>query len=98
MFCPKCGGLMIPIHSKGRTIFKCSKCGFETVATQEAVQSYVSVSKPSPENRIKTSKISETPSKISRTLEEIEQEKEEFYEIFLELSSEESEESESSEE
>ncbi|MEL9929329.1 MAG: DNA-directed RNA polymerase subunit M [Sulfolobales archaeon] len=98
MFCPKCGGIMIPVHSKDKMILKCSKCGFEVHATQDAIQSYSTTVKPSSESRIKTSKVSESSSKILRSLEEIEQEKEEFYEIFLELSSEESEEKESSEE
>lgn len=89
---------MVPINVGNKRIFKCTKCGYEIDASQEAVQSYATTSKISAENKVKTSKISESSSKISRSLEEIEQEKEEFYEIFLDLASEESEERESTEE
>jgi DNA-directed RNA polymerase subunit M len=98
MFCPKCGGVMVPVQIEGRKIFRCTKCGYEMPATQDSVQSYVTTSRISSDTKVKTSKISESSSKISRSIEEIEQEKEEFYEIFLDLASEETEETESSEE
>lgn len=28
MFCPKCGGLMVPRKKNGKTILVCSKCGY----------------------------------------------------------------------
>lgn len=98
MFCPKCGGVMIPVQAEGKRLFRCTKCGYEIPATHESIQSYMSTSRISSETKIKTSRVSEAPAKISRSLEEIEQEKEEFYEIFLDLASEEGEETESSEE
>ncbi|MGC9147986.1 MAG: DNA-directed RNA polymerase subunit M [Sulfolobales archaeon] len=98
MFCPRCGGLMVPQTVGGKKIFKCTKCGYEIEASHDAVQSYATTSRISAETKVKTSKVSESSSKISRSLEEIEQEKEEFYEIFLDLAGEEGEEKESSEE
>lgn len=94
-FCPKCGGLMVPIRKNGKTYIRCTKCGFEEgiIKSKEYV---VSKTVGKDERVITTSIISEGRGR-SRTKEEYEQEKEEYYEIFLELMKAE-EESESGEE
>ena len=37
MFCPKCGGLMVPIKKKGKIVYKCTVCGYEMEGKQEKI-------------------------------------------------------------
>ena len=92
-FCPKCGGIMIPSKSNNITILKCSKCGFEKkIASKKADEAYKINKQIDRSLRTKTtSRISESPHGLSRSKDEIEQEKEEYYEIFLDLVREEEE-------
>lgn len=84
-FCPKCGGVMMPVKRGSAIYLKCSKCGHEKKASSEALKGYMLSRETDKSMRVKTtSRISETR-RTSRSLEELEQEKEEYYEIFLDL-------------
>ena len=85
-FCPKCGGLMLPIKKGDKIILKCTKCGYEIDAKNLDKNEYKVIEKVSEEQRVvTTSKVSEAPARVGRRPEEQEQEREEYYEIALEL-------------
>jgi len=83
-FCPKCGGLLVPIKKEdGSTVLKCSKCGYEASSQKP---SYKIETPTSTATRVHTTSIISNGKTITRKKEEIEQEKEEYYkELFLEL-------------
>jgi len=84
-FCPKCGGLMVPVKRGGKIIYKCTKCGYEMEA-KGSEKGYRVVEKVDEEERVvTTSKVSEPAKRKLRTKEEHEQELEEYYEVALEL-------------
>lgn len=84
-FCPKCGGIMMPSKKGDSVSLKCSKCGYEKKASTDALRGYTITRETDRSLRVKTtSKISESKG-MSRSIEELEQEKEEYYEIFLDL-------------
>ncbi|MCI4436396.1 MAG: DNA-directed RNA polymerase subunit M [Ignisphaera sp.] len=87
-FCPKCGGLLMPVKREdGTTVLRCSKCGYEIVPQSKE---YTKGQSTSSSDRIKTTSLVSEGKKIGRSKEEIEHEKEEYYkELFLELLSEE---------
>lgn len=72
---------------KNNYVYKCPNCGYEEVSRRE--ESYRLSGKPSPGSKVKTTSIVSEEHKLTRSREEIEQEKEEFYEILLDLLSEE---------
>jgi len=83
-FCPKCGGLMMPIRKDGKTVLRCTKCGYE-MAAGSSTEYRIGVAISSGAHVHTTSLISEGRVR-HRSKEEIEQEKEEYYrELFLEL-------------
>jgi len=40
VFCPKCKTLMVPVKRSGRTVFKCSKCGYEEEPEASSLEAY----------------------------------------------------------
>jgi len=85
-FCPKCGNLMMPIRKEDKIILKCTNCGFEEESSVTVVKEYrVTASIPAESRVITTSVVSEATGKKLRRKEEYEQEREEYYEIALEL-------------
>jgi len=87
-FCPKCGGLMTPLRRGGRTILKCIRCNYEQELTASVRREYTaSITTDKSLRVVTTSKISEPSKRELRSKEELEQEREEFYEIALELMS-----------
>ena len=84
---------MIPSKSNDIIILKCSKCGYEKKMPSKRGKEAYKINKHIDQSlRTKTtSRISESPQGLSRSKEEIEQEKEEYYEIFLDLVREEEE-------
>ncbi len=78
---------MIPQKSGDTYIYKCPSCNYEEKA--ERSRGYRLSGKSSAENKVKTTSIVSEGRGAGRSQEEIEQEKEEFYEILLDLLSEE---------
>ncbi|MCD6324063.1 MAG: DNA-directed RNA polymerase subunit M [Desulfurococcales archaeon] len=86
-FCPKCGTMMVPVRKGKKTVLKCPKCGYEEVLNTNNRDYKIEIKETAQKVRT-TSVVSEGEEK-KRTKEELEQEKEEFYEVFLDLMSEE---------
>ncbi len=87
-FCPKCGGLMVPRKKAGKTVLKCTKCGFEIEASTNVAKEYRVEANISAESRVlTTSLVSEAPKRRLRKKEEYDQEREEWYEVALEIMS-----------
>jgi len=93
-FCPKCGTVMVPQKKGDGYVYKCPNCGYEEAS--KTGSGYKLSGKSSAESKVKTTSIVSEGRGATRSQEEIEQEKEEFYEIFLDLMS--SEEGEGGEE
>jgi len=89
-FCPKCGTMLVPVK-KGKTmVLKCPKCGYEEKMKGKNNKDYKLEIKTESNRRVKTtSVVSEEATTKLKKGEELEQEKEEFYEVFLELMGEE---------
>ncbi len=85
-FCPRCGGLMVPHKKQGKAFLKCTKCGYEMETTISVAKEYQLKTGVSAEAKVlTTSLISEPPKRRLRRKEEYEQEREEWYEIALEI-------------
>lgn len=83
-FCPKCGGLMVPVKEKDKTVLKCTKCGY-TMKYEKQVD-YKLKEEVDKKSRVKTTSIvSSEKERVPLSLEEKEQRVEEYYEIVQEL-------------
>ncbi|MCG2863984.1 MAG: DNA-directed RNA polymerase subunit M [Vulcanisaeta sp.] len=40
-FCPRCGGLMVPVKREGKTYLKCQRCGYEEELKSNDAKSYI---------------------------------------------------------
>jgi DNA-directed RNA polymerase subunit M len=40
-FCPRCGGLMVPVKKEGKVYLKCQRCGYEEELKSSDTKSYV---------------------------------------------------------
>jgi len=81
-FCPRCGSLLVPVSSEGKTILACRKCGYKKEIVSK--KGYI-VRGEVTEN--KKEKLLVVEGIKSREKEKIEEEREivrEYYEIFLE--------------
>lgn len=84
-FCPKCGSIMRLQRQGGSRFLVCTNpgCGYRIEAEPEALREYRSVSRPDAKARVVTTgKVSEIRSVAGRR-EEMEQAKEDYYEILL---------------
>ena len=86
-FCPRCGGLMIPVGKQGdKIILKCTRCGYVEVVESKQLKDYtLKEETPAEERTITTLKVSEAKKKPPKSLEEWEQEREEYREVLQEL-------------
>ena len=76
----------MPIRKEDKIVLRCTNCGFEEESTATVVKEYrVTASIPAESRVITTSVVSEATGKKLRRKEEYEQEREEYYEIALEL-------------
>jgi len=78
---------MIPQRSGDTYIYKCPNCNYEE--RSDRGRGYRLSGRSSAENKVKTTSVVSEGRGAGRSQEEIEQEKEEFYEILLDLLSEE---------
>ena len=77
---------MVPYKKEGKPILKCTKCGFEMETSISVAKEYRMESNISAESRVLTTSLISEPSKRRlRRKEEYEQEREEWYEIALEI-------------
>ena len=78
---------MIPQgKEKENVVVVCTRCGYKEVIKQEEASTYVVVEqKPEEERTITTLKVSEARRKPPKSLEEWEQEREEYREVLQEL-------------
>lgn len=88
-FCPKCGTMLMPVKEGSKTYLTCPRCGYKEVLKESG--KYKLESKTSNERRVKTTSVVSSEGEKLRKSEELEQEKENYYEIFLDLMSEEEE-------
>ncbi|MEM3142594.1 MAG: DNA-directed RNA polymerase subunit M [Zestosphaera sp.] len=86
-FCPKCGTMLIPVREEDKTYLVCSRCGYKEPLKEGS--KYKLESKTRTESKVKTTPVVSSEGETLRKSEELEQEKENYYEIFLELMSEE---------
>ena len=82
-FCPKCGGIMVPRRKDGDLILACMRCGYEMKADRKSLESYAGTSKAEQKARVKTSEISTVSTKGKSMKEELEQAREDYYELVL---------------
>jgi DNA-directed RNA polymerase subunit M len=88
-FCPKCGGVMVPVKKGKKVVLKCTKCGYEMSIGRKEKEKYVLKEKISEKERLKTTSLVSQPSRFGLSEEEKEQMLEDYYEIALELMQEE---------
>jgi len=81
--------MLEPTKREKKIVLKCPRCGYEEVVKSTKSSEYKLVVKSGEENKVKTTSLVSEGKVTSRKKEEIEQEKEEFYEVFLDLMSEE---------
>ncbi len=81
--------MLEPTKRDKKIVLKCPRCGYEEVVKFTKSSEYKLVVKSGEENKVKTTSLVSEGKVTSRKKEEIEQEKEEFYEVFLDLMSEE---------
>ncbi|MCE4599927.1 MAG: RPA12/RPB9/RPC11 RNA polymerase family protein [Desulfurococcales archaeon] len=82
-FCPKCGGLMVPIKKEGKILLKCQRCGYEIEASKKEVDKYKSVSRPDETAKVVSTKVISKARRTVATEEDIEQAREDYYELVL---------------
>ncbi len=86
-FCPKCGTMMVPVRKGNKVVLKCPKCGYEEELKGKAKDYKIEIKETS--QKVKTTSIVSEKKGKGRGKEELEQEKEDYYEVFLDLMSQE---------
>lgn len=84
-FCPKCGALLLPRKEGNENVLKCPKCGHVERLESGARKAYTLSGTTNTTSKVKTTSIVSEGGRRFRSKEEFEQEKEEYYEIFLDL-------------
>ncbi len=85
-FCPKCGSMLLPEKRGKKLVLRCPECGYEEVVKSSETKEYRLEVKATG-SKVKTTSVVSEESTTKRSEEELEQEKEEFYEVFLEIMS-----------
>lgn len=83
--CPKCGSLMVPQKRGDKIVLVCTNpsCGYEKEATQEDLRVLRVVAKPSVKAKVRTTGKPAEARKSKLSKEELDQAKEEYYELVL---------------
>ncbi len=86
MFCPKCGSVMVLERREGKLLMKCTntECGYNMEPDEKALRALRFVAKPDKKAKVKTTGVIMKAKKAKPSKEELEQAKEEFYELVLE--------------
>jgi DNA-directed RNA polymerase subunit M len=77
---------MVPRKKNGKIVLVCTRCGYEIEASEKDLKSYMATSKAEKEAHVKTTgEVSETTttSSAAKTKEELEQARENYYELVL---------------
>lgn len=76
---------MIPIKKNGKAVLRCTKCGYEIEATNREMNEYKSISKTTEKEKVLTTKTvgQEQDVNNEENKEELEQAKEDYYELVL---------------
>ena len=83
-FCPRCGSIMVPRRRDNSVKLVCTRCGYEVEADEKSLRGYIASSKAEKEAHVKTTgEVSEEAPRIVRTKEELEQAREDYYELVL---------------
>lgn len=81
-FCPKCGGVMLPKNEGGKMLLVCRNCGYTIeVERKELTAHYRGAEKK--EVKVLTTKTVSREQARKPSKEELEQAKEEYYELVL---------------
>jgi len=83
-FCPVCGGVMVPIKRKGsKVVLRCTRCGYEMEVDASLVKEYTATSKSG--QKVLTTKVVRKEAKVDteENKAELEQAKEDYYELVL---------------
>ncbi|RLE86708.1 MAG: DNA-directed RNA polymerase subunit M [Thermoprotei archaeon] len=91
-FCPKCGGLLVPVKEKETVYLVCRKCGHKRKAKKKT--SYKVVTTVTSDKKTRTGVIEEEVKISEERLAEERELLREYYEIFLETMAEQETESE----
>ncbi|MGC9111936.1 transcription elongation factor [Acidilobus sp.] len=83
-FCPRCGGVMVPVKKGDKTILKCTRCGYEMALDKSSERDYKGASKADEKKVLTTTVVSkEVQQNKEESKEELEQAKEDYYELVL---------------
>lgn len=86
MYCPRCRGVMVPIRGRrirDKVILRCRNCGYEVEAGPEVLKEYRAREGVSEEAKVLTTKTVGKPLQRRVSKEELEQAKEDYYELVL---------------
>ncbi len=86
IFCPKCGSVMTLERKGDKLLLKCTNpdCGYEKEPDERTLRALRFVAKPDKKAKVKTTSVIGEARKVKPSKEELEQAKEEFYELVLE--------------
>ena len=83
-FCPRCGGVMVPVKKGSRIVLRCTRCGYEMEMDEKSAKEYKGVSKGEEKKVLTTKTVSnEVKVNVEESKEELEQAKEDYYELVL---------------
>ncbi len=75
---------MVPRKKNGKIVLVCTRCGYEMEASEKDLKSYMATSKAEKEAHVKTTgEVSEAGATSPKTKEELEQARENYYELVL---------------
>ena len=85
-FCPKCGSIMVLEKRGDKLVLKCTnaKCGYEMEQTDDMLKKLMYTSRPDKKAKVKTTSLIVEARRVKPSKEELEQAKEEFYDLVLE--------------
>ena len=82
-FCIKCGSVMVPVKKDGRLILKCTRCGYEMEPSEKDLEKYKVRAVADEKAKVISTKVISQTRRAKVSKEELEQAKEEYYELVL---------------